>query len=129
MSGSFSRREVLAAIPLSFASSAGGAVRPWNRPATLGKSGLAVTALGMGCEDLRDPDLIRQAAGLGINHFHTLSNFEVVGRAVRPIRSQIVLGAGSSEQSGPAMLKDMETYTYSIRPVHTVHLERYWTAS
>jgi LmbE family N-acetylglucosaminyl deacetylase len=26
-----------------------------------------------------------------------------------------------------AMFKSMETYTYSIRPVHTVHLERYWT--
>jgi len=26
-----------------------------------------------------------------------------------------------------AMLNAMETYTYSIRPVHTVHLERYWT--
>lgn len=28
-----------------------------------------------------------------------------------------------------AMLEAMQTYTYSIRPVHTVHLERYWTAS
>jgi hypothetical protein len=28
-----------------------------------------------------------------------------------------------------AMLNHMETYTYSIRPVQTVHLERYWTAS
>ncbi len=26
-----------------------------------------------------------------------------------------------------AMLKAMETYTHSIRPVQTVHLERYWT--
>ena len=26
-----------------------------------------------------------------------------------------------------SMPKLMETYTYSIRPVHTVHLERYWT--
>jgi LmbE family N-acetylglucosaminyl deacetylase len=26
-----------------------------------------------------------------------------------------------------SLLKSMETYTYSIRPVHTVHLERYWT--
>jgi LmbE family N-acetylglucosaminyl deacetylase len=28
-----------------------------------------------------------------------------------------------------AMFNAMETYTYSIRPVHTVHLERYWTMS
>lgn len=27
-----------------------------------------------------------------------------------------------------SMLTSMEKYTYSIRPVHTVHLERYWTA-
>ena len=27
------------------------------------------------------------------------------------------------------MLNAMQTYTYSIRPVHTVHLERYWTIS
>ena len=28
-----------------------------------------------------------------------------------------------------AMFNAMQTYTYSIRPVHTVHLERYWTMS
>ncbi len=39
--------------------------------------------------------------------------------------SQTELNFGSKA----AMFNAMETYTYSIRPVHTVHLERYWTVS
>ena len=39
--------------------------------------------------------------------------------------SQTDLNFGSKA----AMFNAMETYTYSIRPVHTVHLERYWTVS
>lgn len=38
--------------------------------------------------------------------------------------SQAAANFGSKQ----TMLDAMETYTYSIRPVHTVHLERYWTA-
>ena len=39
--------------------------------------------------------------------------------------SQAAANFGSKQ----AMLDAMETYTYSHRPVQTVHLERYWTAS
>jgi len=37
--------------------------------------------------------------------------------------SQVQLNFGSQSR----MHKAMEDYTYSIRPVHTVHLERFWT--
>lgn len=124
--GPYRREEEDGGPASQLASSAGGAVRPWNRPAALGRSGLAVTALGMGCEDLRDLDLIRQAAGLGINHFHTLSNFEVVGRALRPIRSHVVLGAGSSEQSGPAMLQDLGR---QLRSLGTDYIDLWYLTS
>ena len=39
--------------------------------------------------------------------------------------SQIDANFGNKE----VMFNAMQTYTYSIRPVHTVHLERYWTLS
>ncbi len=38
--------------------------------------------------------------------------------------SQVVANFGSRE----AMLKAMASYTHNIRPVETVHLERFWTA-
>lgn len=117
-----------AAIPASLplASSAGPKKRVWNRPIALGRSGLNVTPLGMGCEEVRDGDLIRKAADLGINHFHALSNFAVVGEALKPIRNRIVLGAGSKEQTKQALLGDLDK---QLRSFGTDYIDLWYLTS
>lgn len=87
---------------------------PWNRPAPLGLSGLRVTRLGFGCEEAKDPKLIRAALDLGINHFNSfpnrgdISNFPIVGNALRPIRSRVVLAAGSNNRTRSGLLEDLD---------------------
>ena len=100
--------------------------RAWNRPVTLGRSGLSVTPLGMGCEGVRDGKLIRQAADLGINHFHALSNFAFVGEAVKPIRSRVVLGAGSKEQTRTGLLEDLHS---QLRSFSTDYIDLWYLTS
>jgi aryl-alcohol dehydrogenase-like predicted oxidoreductase len=80
----------------------------------LGLSGLRVTRLGFGCEEAKDPKLIRAAADLGINHFNSfpnrgdISNFPVVGEALRPIRSRVVLATGSNNRTRSGLLEDLD---------------------
>src|SRR4051794_34216382 len=75
----------------------------------LGKSGLEVSALALGCmgygnaRELRDRAemiaLIRQAVERGINFFDTaesyepLTNEEMVGEALKPVRDPVLIGA------------------------------------
>ncbi len=89
-------------------------LRSWKRRIPLGKSGLKVTPLGFGCEDAKDPKLVRQAADLGINHFNCfpnrgdISRFPTVGEALRPVRSRIVLASGSSARTKDQLLADLD---------------------
>jgi len=50
-------------------------------------------------EEVRDNKLICEAADLDINHFHALSNLALVGEAVKPVRSRVLLGKDSKEQT------------------------------
>ncbi|HET8548654.1 MAG TPA: aldo/keto reductase [Bryobacteraceae bacterium] len=106
-----SRRNMLLSAPLT-ASSA----RPaWDRPQRLGRSELKVTRLGIGCEDIRSEDVIRRAADLGINYFHAFGNHELVGNELRPIRSRVVLAAGSAKPTREDMLRDLDTQLQQFR--------------
>lgn len=75
---------------------------------TLGKSGLEVSALGLGCMSMSSGygppankaemiELIRTAHDLGVTHFDTaeaygpFANEELVGEALQPIRDQVVI--------------------------------------
>lgn len=75
---------------------------------TLGKNGLEVSALGLGCMSMSvgygpaaDKDemirLLRRAFDLGVTHFDTaeaygpFANEELVGEALQPIRSQVTI--------------------------------------
>lgn len=68
---------------------------------TLGASGPEVSAIGLGCMTLRDPDtapgLIRRAVDLGVTLFDTAEfygpfvNEELVGRILAPVRDQVVI--------------------------------------
>jgi predicted aldo/keto reductase-like oxidoreductase len=79
----------------------------WNRPIPLGKTGLEVTPLGMGCEEVKDPGVIRRAADLGIRYFHALSNLELVGQALKPVRDRIVLATGSGEATAIGLEREL----------------------
>lgn len=74
----------------------------------LGNTGLAVSALGLGCMSMSSGygpaadkgqmiQLIRQAHDLGVTHFDTaeaygpFANEELVGEALQPIRNQVVI--------------------------------------
>ncbi|WP_084105163.1 aldo/keto reductase [Demequina sp. NBRC 110056] len=67
----------------------------------LGTSGLEVSAIGLGCMMLRDPDtapdVIRAAVDSGITLFDSaeaygpLTNEELVGRVLAPVRDQVVI--------------------------------------
>lgn len=74
----------------------------------LGKSGLEVSAIGLGCMSMSSAygppaykgemiELIRAAHDLGVTHFDTaeaygpFANEELVGEALRPIRDQVVI--------------------------------------
>jgi predicted aldo/keto reductase-like oxidoreductase len=89
------------ALPLAGASD-------WNRPRPFGRTGLSVGKLGMGVESVTTPALIERAADLGINYLHALSNHEVVGRGIKPVRSKVVLAAGSEKPTREEMLKHLD---------------------
>jgi len=100
----------------------------WNKPGPLGKSGLKVTRLAFGCAEARDVKLIRKAADLGINYFNSLPNrgltdFKLVGEALRPIRRQAVLAGGSSEKTRQAMLDQLDS---QLRDFGTDYLDMWY---
>lgn len=86
----------------------------------LGRSGLKVSALGLGCMGLsfgfgpptersEAVKLIRAAADRGVTFFDTAeaygqgSNEELVGEALAPVRDQVVIGTKFGFQDGQAM--------------------------
>lgn len=118
-----SRREVLAAslgLPLVMAA------RAWNQPIPLGKTGLEVTPLGMGCEEVKDPGVIRRAVDLGIRYFHALSNLELVGQALKPVRDRVVLAAGSAAGTALGLEQDLSK---QLRTLGTAHIDLWYLTS
>ncbi len=100
-----SRREWLAgALWLPALSGALSSPPSWTRPAALGNTGLMVTRLGMGCEEVKAPALVRAAAEAGINHFNLftsagdLTPLRVLGEALRPLRAGVVIAIDGDGQ-------------------------------
>jgi hypothetical protein len=95
----------------------------------LGHSGLRVTRLGFGCEEARDSKLIRQAADLGINHFNSfpnrgdISNFPVVGQALRPVRSRVILATGSNNRTPAGLRADLDR---QLQALGTDHMDLFY---
>jgi predicted aldo/keto reductase-like oxidoreductase len=120
---SLTRRTLLLsapALPLAAAPAA------WNQPRPLGRTGLSVGRLGMGVEAVTDPDLIHRAADLGITYFHAFGNQEIVGRGIRPVRSRIVLAAGSDKPTRVEMLADLDQ---QLRAFDTPHIDLWYLTS
>ena len=118
-----SRRSLLFFAPVAYLA---GAETDWSRPRPLGRTGLAAGRLGMGAEAAKDPELIERAAGMGITYFHALSNHEIVGRGIRPVRAKIVLGAGSDKPTREEMLADLDQ---QLRAFGTSHIDLWYLTS
>lgn len=87
----------------------------------LGKTGLEVTALGLGCfylGSVRDgaaaEAVMRRAFDLGVNWFDTAPSYnagvseERLGRALRGVRDRVLLATKSTERSGRAAVRELE---------------------
>ena len=82
---------------------------------TIGKTGLKVTTVGMGCMITSDPTVIARAADLGITYFDTARGYQhgnnerMVGAALGAKRKQVVLSTKSHSFDKPSLLKDLDT--------------------
>jgi len=141
MSSNTSRRDFLSAgisaglaLPVLGASSAMGQ-QPSAKSAaspvkldyrTLGRTGLKVTTVGMGCMITSDPSVVARAADLGINYFDTARGYQhgnnerMVGAALGAKRKQIVLSTKSEAPNKEELQKQLET---SLRELNTDYID------
>lgn len=119
--GNTSRRDFLAAglgLP---------ALEPGGlRYRTLGKTGLKVTTLGMGCVLITDPSVVARAADLGINHFDTARDYQgsnserTIGPALKSRRKRLVIGTKTGAETTKGVLADLEL---SLKELQTDYLD------
>lgn len=141
MSSNTSRRDFLSAgisaglaLPVLGASSAMGQ-QPSAKSAaspvkldyrTLGRTGLKVTTVGMGCMITSDPSVVARAADLGINYFDTARGYQhgnnerMVGAALGAKRKQVVLSTKSEAPNKEELQKQLET---SLRELNTDYID------
>ncbi|MCS6847877.1 MAG: aldo/keto reductase [Anaerolineae bacterium] len=105
---------------------------------TLGKSGLEVSALGLGCMRMSFNQemiaLIRKAVELGVTFFDTaevygpFTNEELVGEALAPFKGQVVIatkfGFKHDPVSGPSPTVGLDSRPEQIRRVAEASLRR-----
>jgi len=141
MSSNTSRRDFLSAaisaglaLPVLGASSAMGQQHSAKSAAspvkldyrTLGRTGLKVTTVGMGCMITSDPSVVARAADLGINYFDTARGYQhgnnerMVGAALGAKRKQIVLSTKSEAPNKEELQKQLET---SLRELNTDYID------
>src|SRR5215471_309457 len=104
--------------------------RPSSGPAfqyrTLGKTGLKVTTVGMGCMITSDGSVVERAADLGITYFDTArgymqgNNERMVGAALKGKRNQITLSTKSHAGTRADALADLDT---SLKELGTDHVD------
>ena len=69
---------------------------------TLGRTGLKVTTVGMGCMITSDPSVIARAADLGVNYFDTARDYQqgnnerLVAAGLGTRRKQVIISTKSS---------------------------------
>jgi predicted aldo/keto reductase-like oxidoreductase len=93
---------------------------------TLGKTGLKVTTVGMGCMITSDGSVVERAADLGITYFDTArgymqgNNERMVGGALKGKRNQITLSTKSHAGTRADALADLDT---SLKELGTDHVD------
>jgi uncharacterized protein len=137
-----SRRDFLSAglmVPLAGASSgmglfnnaaeaAGKASESPVKPAyrTLGRTGLKVTTVGMGCMITSDPSVVARALDAGINYYDTARSYQhgnnerMVGSALGARRKQVVLSTKTEAHDKDGAMRHLET---SLRELNTDYID------
>jgi hypothetical protein len=93
---------------------------------TLGKTGLKVTTVGMGCMITSDPTVITRAADMGINYFDSSRNYQggqnerMVGAALGAKRKNVILASKCDQRDGAAILGELDT---SLKEFGTDYLD------
>ena len=102
--------------PAGNAASAGSAGSPVKLSyKTLGKTGLKVTSVGMGCMITSDPSVVQRAADLGITYFDTARGYQhgnnerMVGAALGSKRKQVVLSTKTEARDKAGSLAQLDT--------------------
>jgi predicted aldo/keto reductase-like oxidoreductase len=141
MSLNKSRREFLSAglsaglaLPVLGAASAM-AQQPSGKPAaspvkldyrTLGRTGIKVTTVGMGCMITSDPSVVARAADLGINYFDTARGYQqgnnerMVATALGARRKQVVIATKSGARNKEELQQHLEE---SLRELNTDYID------
>jgi hypothetical protein len=92
----------------------------------LGRTGIEVTTLGMGCMITSDPTVIERALDLGVNFFDTArvyqggNNERMVGAALGARRKDVLLCTKTPKGSKAEALSDLET---SLKELGTDHVD------
>ena len=98
----------------------------------LGKTGLKVTQVGMGCMITSDPTVVARAVDMGITYIDTARGYQsgnnerMVGGAIGKNRSKITLSSKSQATTKAQALADLET---SLKEIGTDHLDIWYMHS
>ena len=93
---------------------------------TLGRTGLKVTTVGMGCMITSDPSVITRAADLGINYFDTARGYQhgnnerLVAAGLGAKRKQVILSTKSHAANKEELQQHLET---SLRELNTDYID------
>ena len=92
----------------------------------LGSTGAIVTEVGMGCMNMRDPELVNAAIDFGINYIDTAhaymngKNEEVVGQVMKTRRKEVFLTTKVKPAGGAEIRNMIET---SLKRLNTDHVD------
>ena len=126
MKASSSRRSFLAAgmaLPVAPYLSA---AAPLPAARVLGKTGLKVNPLGMGCMLVSDPTVVDRAIDMGVNFFDTARDYQngnnerMVGAVLKGRRNKIILESKTIAKTKEQALADLDT---SLKELGTDHLD------
>ena len=112
--------------PASQATSNPPAASPAFRYKTLGKTGLKVTTVGMGCMITSDGSVVERAADLGITYFDTARGYQsgnnerMVGAALKRKRNDVTLATKSAAKTKEEALQELDT---SLKTLGTDHVD------
>ena len=99
---------------------------PGFRYKTLGKTGLKVTTVGMGCMITSDGSVVERAADLGITYFDTARGYQsgnnerMVGAALKRKRKDVTLATKSAAKTKEEALQELDT---SLKTLGTDHVD------
>ena len=112
--------------PSSQAASNPPSAGPGFRYKTLGKTGLKVTTVGMGCMITSDGSVVERAADLGITYFDTARGYQsgnnerMVGAALKRKRNDVTLATKSAAKTKEEALQELDT---SLKTLGTDHVD------